>query len=372
MKNLKKIALVAILALTVSCSQETLTDGQNVNSKELTYLTNEKLATCRTLASSIVSNSSSYEVLSSNKFDNLNELLLSDLFNLLKTDKMESDQLISNIEKDGIPGCFIHNEKKLSQSNLKEMLIMFSPFSDNATVIEGVDLRGNVVTMNVTASKEYDGVILFVDQQGKFEAEKSLKQANAASNGTAKVTLINNPWQVVSSIRCVDDHEPWIKGAAEVYSIVFDYQITNFKLGMTNADMRIAEFDFLKYDGTNYTNVNRHFLEWNQVPSNFASVYFYERDANVNYANLASVVVLAATGVAVSAGVALPASVRAGIAFTTVASPVLNNFFANAATDTDDLMDIFYAIDKPSVQNVTQTFSGSLQNITMSHYLRVF
>ncbi|WP_144126668.1 DUF3103 family protein [Catellatospora sichuanensis] len=87
----------------------------------------------------------------------------------------------------------------------------------------------------------------------------------------------------LNAVRLSDDQEPWIKGAAEIYSIVGGFGLD----GTPKVD--IVQLPYLDNDGTTY-HPNQLLVHFSAYKYNLADVVMMEDDGDTNYQQLAQAI----------------------------------------------------------------------------------
>ncbi|MFB7867826.1 DUF3103 family protein [Streptomyces sp. NPDC056069] len=155
--------------------------------------------------------------------------------------------------------------------------------------------------------------------------------AGAASSGywTTRVT----------SVRVSDDEEPWIKGKAEIYTLVTGFGYNG------KARVDAVNMPYLDKGKTTY-HPNQILINWSYYKYNQADVVMMEDDGNTNYRDLAK---------AISAGLLGITDLGA---YTSLTDAVLNAIPDNWWTDDDDFVESWYSLYK----NANGSFHGARGN----------
>ncbi|WP_165396012.1 DUF3103 family protein [Flavobacterium sp. J27] len=359
--NFRRIAsLFVVSSLFFSCSNDTNLDN---NSQELNYVTQEKIELAKYVANALKTNNGA-ELLSNSKFQNLNEILLSEILTDLKMNNNE-EFFSSEIKKEGILECFVYNQEKMNATTLKDLQILFAPVDDNTKTLEGIDINGNIVF--VDASQPSNKPILFIDQHGKYEFQKNMNSLNeelkkrgfdtqmTTANISGKATAVD--FNKIDSIKLSDVQEPWFKGNPEIYAIVFNFD-QNFNEPSV-PPLRVLQMPYIKKKNVLYTP-EQPFVFWNEHTRNAATMIIMEEDSGFDYAGVINIVVQAiGTGVTLGTGDA----VWTPFVVNTVTA-VLDEIKGSWSTDSDDEIDQYYIIRK---QNVTQLKSGASNNAAITY-----
>jgi len=183
--------------------------------------------------------------------------------------------------------------------------------------------------------------------------DEIVERALAAQASTKAISCSGIETAKISSIRLNDDHEPWIKGAAEIYAFVSGIDPT-----IADPEIRLVDMPYLDHDGTTYYP-NQILIFWYEYRFNAANVNFYEHDSGTNYQTLLGAVL---TGVRAILGVFAPE--YAIIA--EVANAIIQAMPASWLTDDDDYVDSVYTIDTDDLTSSSgRTYYGAGNNVTM-------
>ncbi|MBF02644.1 MAG: hypothetical protein CMP76_05055 [Flavobacterium sp.] len=359
--NFRRITSLFILSsLFFSCSSDTSLEVKN---QTLTYVSMEKIELAKHVANALKTNNGA-ELLSNSKFKSLNEILLSEVFNDLNI-TASKEFITEEIEKEGILECFMYNQEVVNAKTLSDLQILFAPIDDNTKTLEGVDINGEVVF--VDASQPSNKPILFIDQHGKYEFQKSMKSLNEEliKRGfdaqmtppvvSGKATAVD--FNKIDAIKLADVQEPWFKGNPEIYAIVFNFD-QNFNEPNV-PPLRVLQMPYIKKKNVLYTP-EQPFVFWNEHTRNAATMIIMEEDSGFDYAGVINIVVQAiGTGVTLGTGDA----VWTPFVVNTITA-VLDEIKGSWSTDSDDEIDQYYIIRK---QNVTQLRSGASNNAAITY-----
>ncbi|MEU1537507.1 DUF3103 family protein [Actinacidiphila glaucinigra] len=119
-----------------------------------------------------------------------------------------------------------------------------------------------------------------LDRQGLTSSE----QRSAAPSSTSASTAAAGFWTTrITQVRLSDDEEPWVKGDAEIYTLV-----TGFGLdGVVRVDP--VDMPYLDNDGTTYSP-NQILVNWSLYKYNLADAVMMEDDGSTNYRDLAKAI----------------------------------------------------------------------------------
>jgi len=151
-------------------------------------------------------------------------------------------------------------------------------------------------------------------------------------------------------ITLVNDQEPWISGAAEIYAVVSGIQPDQAQAALTVVDM-----PYLDDDATTYTP-NQIVIFWSSYRFAAANLQLFEHDDNTDYQQLALAL---SQGVTSILGAFAPNITVIG----QVATAILQAMPASTFTNDDDYVDSFYTLEK---NRVYTNYVGVAQNATVS------
>ncbi|MFJ9913428.1 DUF3103 family protein [Actinacidiphila glaucinigra] len=119
-----------------------------------------------------------------------------------------------------------------------------------------------------------------LDRQGLTSSERR----SAAPSSTSASTAAAGFWTTrITQVRLSDDEEPWVKGDAEIYTLV-----TGFGLdGVVRVDP--VDMPYLDNDGTTYSP-NQILVNWSLYKYNLADAVMMEDDGSTNYRDLAKAI----------------------------------------------------------------------------------
>jgi len=255
----------------------------------------------------------------------------------------------------------------------REVLVAFEPAGDDSewTEVEAFDRAGRVHRLDARVAPDFPVLVADLDAAEDLRAglqminealqaaglqasdEETVERALAARVSQKAISCSGIETAKISSIRLNDDHEPWIKGAAEIYAFVSGIDPT-----IADPEIRLVDMPYLDHDGTTYYP-NQILIFWYNYRYNAANVNFYEHDSGTNYQDLLSAVL---TGVRSILGVFAPE--YAIIA--EVANAIIQAMPASWLTDDDDYVDSLYTIDTDDLTSSSgRTYYGAGNNVTM-------
>lgn len=165
---------------------------------------------------------------------------------------------------------------------------------------------------------------------------------------------------MLDSIRLEDDHEPWIKGAAEIYLVVSYLD----KQGQGSTE--IVELPAVDHDKRDYYP-RKLIHTWPKNAYQIVNVAIFEHDSGHNYASLAKAFTAAASGISTAViDPTLTTAVAVAGVVTTLADAVIDALPSGVFTDDDDFVDNINTLEKYK----NQSYGGVGGNATLgvSHY----
>ncbi|GGX52874.1 DUF3103 family protein [Saccharospirillum salsuginis] len=182
--------------------------------------------------------------------------------------------------------------------------------------------------------------------QQTFEQEGVSGSPRPTLNSTADSDLETT---VLKRVSVQDDNEPWIKGAAEVYSIVsgVDYE-------QDDARINVVDMPYLDYDGTDYYP-NQVMVYWDRYRFQAVDMVFMEHDDSTNYKDLSLALVAAAQKALELYG--RPDLAAIGVITTAILQAIPDDWM----TDDDDYMDVIYTLMKYQTLNGQYGVSGNVR-----------
>ncbi|MFE5550095.1 DUF3103 family protein [Streptomyces sp. NPDC056534] len=147
----------------------------------------------------------------------------------------------------------------------------------------------------------------------------------------------------VTSVRVSDDEEPWIKGKAEIYTLITGFAHND------RPRLDLVDMPYLDKGKTTY-RPNQLLINWSYYKYNLADAVMMEDDGNTNYRELAkalSALLLTITGQGT---------------YVSLANAVLNAIPDNWWTDDDDFVESWYSL----ATNSSGGHHGASSNAWMS------
>jgi len=229
------------------------------------------------------------------------------------------------------------------------LLIAYAPAGNerNWTEIPAYSLGGTRVTLDARQPPAVP--VLVIETNGRLAMQKGVAEANlklqraGLQHVAPKITSTagTGRWTTkLDSIRLVNDEEPWILGAAEIYAVV-----SSVVSDSNTPDLRIVDMPYLDNDGTTYTP-NQIVIDWTNYAFQAANIQLFEKDDNTSYQDLVTALVTAVGAVGSLAGV------PAIEAITEIANRVIAAMPSSWFANDDDYVDSFYTVEK------TKTYTG--------------
>jgi Protein of unknown function (DUF3103) len=236
---------------------------------------------------------------------------------------------------------------RLANAGRGEPLVAMSP-DDDATGIVAYDPRGRTVHLDAATRPQRPVFVVEVDVERSVELGLSVMRRELAARGVLSepaVGAASGYWATkINAVRLNDDKEPWIKGGAEIFSVVGGWNVE----GVATASL--VQMPYLDHDGTTYYP-NQLVAHFNAYKYNLADIVMMEDDGDTNYQQLA----LAIAGV-------LLALVDIG-AYAPLVTAILNAIPASWWTDDPDYVDSWYTLATSS--------NGRLNGAAANGYMEV-
>jgi DUF3103 family protein len=175
-----------------------------------------------------------------------------------------------------------------------------------ATTVPAFDSTGREHHLDARTAPAVPVIVVGVDERRALAAGVAVIRSELARHGVASGTAEERPhgrfgqaaagfWTTrVMSVRLNSDEEPWIKGGAEIYSIVSGVGLDD------KPQVDIVQMPYLDYDGTTYYP-GQILVNWSHFKWNAVDAVMMEEDDGTNYRALAQA--LASALLAVLGGV---------------------------------------------------------------------
>ncbi|MEW2129700.1 DUF3103 family protein [Streptomyces sp. NPDC005435] len=225
---------------------------------------------------------------------------------------------------------------------------------DDATTVTAYDSRGDAHTLDARKAPDHPVYVVDIDGTKALAAgldvlrdelaKKGVRSAAPAAVNTAasgrSAAAAGGFWTTkIDAVELSDDEEPWIKGAAEIYTLVSGFG-QDGKVRVDPVDM-----PYLDYDGTVY-RPNQILVNWSNYKYNLADAVMMEDDGDTNYHDLA-VAIVGALLTITDQGAYIP-----------LVDAILNAIPTSWWTDDPDYVDSWYTL----AQNNNGTYYGARGN----------
>ncbi|MFY4723052.1 DUF3103 family protein [Streptomyces sp. LaBMicrA B280] len=174
---------------------------------------------------------------------------------------------------------------------------------DDATTVTAYDNRGRAHRLDARTTPAHPVYVVDVDSSKALAAGMDVLRAELVKDGvrsaapvavdtartaaTPKAAATAGYWTTkITAVELSDDEEPWIKGAAEIYTLVSGFG-QDGKVRVDPVDM-----PYLDYDGTVY-KPNQILVNWSNYKYNLADAVMMEEDGSTNYRDLAKAIATA-------------------------------------------------------------------------------
>lgn len=209
-------------------------------------------------------------------------------------------------------------------------LVAAAPNDDKLTSVTAYDHTGAPVVLDATSLPKRPVLVVEVDVAKALPLGMRVLRNTLAARGVgtvaADVTATGGYWATkVNAVRLSDDEEPWIKGAAEIYSIVGGFGLDG------KAKIDIVQMPYLDHDGTTYYP-NQLIVHYSAYKYNLADVVMMEDDGDTNYQQLAQAIASALLYIV------------DGGAYAPLVSAILSAIPSSWWTDDPDYVDSWYTL----------------------------
>ncbi|MET4647049.1 hypothetical protein ABID95_006813 [Streptomyces atratus] len=165
-------------------------------------------------------------------------------------------------------------------------LVAAAPADDAAETITAYDSQGRAHTLDAREVPQRPVYVVDIDVSKALAAGLGVLRAEFAKHGVATPRpqarqAAGGWWSTrVTSVELADDEEPWVKGDAEVYTLVTGFGLDG-KVRVDTVDM-----PYLNSDGVVY-HPNQILVNWSNYKYNLADAVMMEDDGDTNYQALA-------------------------------------------------------------------------------------
>ncbi|MFE7413440.1 DUF3103 family protein [Streptomyces laurentii] len=226
---------------------------------------------------------------------------------------------------------------------------------DDLTTVTAYDSAGQAHVLDAKTPPSHPVYVVDVDGTKALAAGLDVMRQELVKAGVesaAPQTVTSTPsaaaaagfWTTkITSVHLNNDEEPWIKGKAEIYTLVSGFG-QDGKVRVDPVDM-----PYLDYDGTTY-RPNQILVNWSYYKYNLADAVMMEEDGSTNYRDLAKAI----------AGILI--TILDGGAYIPLVNAILDAIPDDWWTDDPDYVDSWYTL----AQANKGTYTGARGNGTMT------
>lgn len=223
-------------------------------------------------------------------------------------------------------------------------LVAAAPTDDTVTAVTAYDRTGAKVVLDATRVPQRPVFVVEVDTSKALAMGlaviRSTLDAHGITSAKPQAGTTAGYWATqVRAVRLSNDHEPWIKGAAEIFGIAGGFGLDG------HVKIDTVTMPYLDHDGTTYYP-NQLVVHFSAYKYNLADYVMMEDDGDTNYLSLA----IALTN-------ALLTIVDGG-AYIPLVNAILNALPTSWWTDDPDYVDSWYTLSTRS----TGRFTGAAAN----------
>ncbi|MGW8768179.1 DUF3103 family protein [Streptomyces sp. NPDC055815] len=232
-------------------------------------------------------------------------------------------------------------------------LVAIAPSDDEAADVTAYDTNGRAHTLDATETPDVPVYVIGIDGEKAVEAglrvlERELAAAGVTTAAAPAATADTGYWTSrITSVRLDDDKETWIKGDAEIFSIVSGFGLD----GKVRVDT--VTHPYLNDAGTTYYP-NQILVNWSQYKYNLADVVMMEDDGDTNYSALAKAIATALLTIT-DLGAYIP-----------LVDPVVDAIPSSFWTDDADFVDAWYTLARETTG--TRDGAGGNGRFTFDRY----
>lgn len=240
-------------------------------------------------------------------------------------------------------------------------LVAVAPDDDEAAAVTAYDSAGRAHTLDGNEAPDAPVYVVGVDGEKALEAglevlERELAAAGVttadaaaavSASGAAPAAATGYWTSRITSVYVADDKETWIKGDAEIFSIVSGFGLD----GKVRVDT--VTHPYLDDAGTTYYP-NQILVNWSQYKYNLADVVMMEDDGDTNYSSLAKAIAAALLTIT-DLGAYIP-----------LVDPVVDAIPASFWTDDADFVDAWYTLARET--SGTRNGAGGNGRFTFDRY----
>jgi hypothetical protein len=210
-------------------------------------------------------------------------------------------------------------------------LVAAATGDDHAKTITAYDSHGAAHTLDARKTPDRPVYVLDIDESKALAAGMKVMRQEFSKHGLTvpqASTAGSGFWTTrITGVALSDDEEPWVKGDAEVYSLVTGFGLDG-KVRVDPVDM-----PYLDKDGVVY-HPNQILVNWSNYKYNLADAVMMEEDGSTNYRDLAKAI----------AGILLTIADQG--AYIPLVNAVLDAIPDDWWTDDPDYVDSWYTLAK--------------------------
>jgi len=214
---------------------------------------------------------------------------------------------------------------------------------DRAATVPAFDPSGRQRQLDVRTAPAVPVLVVGVDERRALTAGVAVVRSELARRGVASGTAQERPrarfaqaaagfWTTrVMSVRLSNDEEPWVKGGAEIYSIVTGVGLDD------KPHVDIVQMPYLDHDGTTYYP-GQVLVNWSNFKWNAVDAVMMEEDDGTNYRALAQALASALL------------TVLNGVQYAPMVNAVLAAIPDSWWTDDPDYVDSWYLLTRQTAE----------------------
>lgn len=237
-----------------------------------------------------------------------------------------------------------HPDMRAAFDRGESVLIAAAPTDDTVTAVTAYDRSGTAVTLDAVQVPQRPVFVVEVDTSKALPLGLQVMRATLDERGITsakpEVSATAGYWATqVRAVRLSNDHEPWVKGAAEIFGITGGFGWD----GKVKIDT--VTMPYLDHDGTTYYP-NQLIVHFSAYKYNLADYVMMEDDGDTNYRSLALALVDALLYI-VDGGAYIP-----------LVNAIINAMPDSWWTDDPDYVDSWYTLSTRS----SGRFNGAAAN----------
>jgi len=182
-----------------------------------------------------------------------------------------------------------HPDMRAALARGQAPLVAAAPTDDTVTSVIAYTAKGRSVRVDGTRVPQVPVLVVEVDTAKALPLGLQVMRDMLARHGLAgsdgDLTTNGGYWATkVNAIRLSNDHEPWVKGAAEIFDIVGGFGFDS------HVRVDIVQMPYLDHDNTTYYP-NQLIVHYFRYKYNLADVVMMEDDGDTNYQALATAII---------------------------------------------------------------------------------